>query len=119
VNRMIRMKTDTSTVNPKTLAAISWETEHRVNDVRNRFKAAVEKVIHRERLSKFHYRNQYNVSNCQHLSVVDAFNGGEVRKGRFGQQKELDSEEEDILVISPMIDGRFKDVGRDAKEESD
>jgi hypothetical protein len=51
------------------------------------------------------------------MSDVDCFDGSAVRSGKkqstLDLQKIKEAYEEDLLTISPEIDGRLKDEGRD------
>ncbi|KAF9644867.1 5'-nucleotidase [Thelephora ganbajun] len=89
--------------------------------------------------SKRHYRESLNITHVEHMSDVDCFDGEKMRR-RWGatQPKEMKKEkawgatqvkemkekkvqdeagsrtvdEGDLLHIHPVLDGRFKDVGR-------
>lgn len=61
--------------------------------------------------SKAHYRDQLKVSTTEHMSSVDPFDGEKARRGEFGKRKK-GNDEEDLLVVTPYIDGRLKDKGR-------
>lgn len=58
-----------------------------------------------------HYKDQVSVSAREHMSEVDCFDGGKARKGSIGGVKEV-NENEDLITIHPVIDGRLKDEGR-------
>ena len=69
------------------------------------------------RWSRSHYRDHLRVTEKEHMSGVDCFDGSTVRSrkahGDGDDLKEtLDVSEEDIITIHPFIDGRFKDEGR-------
>lgn len=61
---------------------------------------------------KAHYQDQLNTCATEHMSSVDSFDGVNVRKGKQSQvvPEEVDG---DLLTVSPEIDGRLKDKGRD------
>ena len=69
------------------------------------------------RWSRSHYRDHLRVTEKEHMSGVDCFDGSTVR-GRKAQndgdgwKETLDISEEDIITIHPFIDCRFKDEGR-------
>ena len=57
----------------------------------------------------------------EHMSGVDCINGEKMRggfkeTGAEGQQGQNSGsqDDEDLLQIHPVVDGRFKNVGRDA-----
>ena len=79
------------------------------------------------RWSRGHYRDNMRVSGREHMSDVDCFDGARMRKGEFDEEVtkglgntnakdhesvELSGAEEDLLTISPVVDGRLKDEGR-------
>jgi 5'-nucleotidase len=70
-----------------------------------------------------HYRDHLSVSAREHMSPVDCFDGAKVRtlahKGRVEMtERETDDKDvefvdnDDLLVVHPMVDGRLKDEGR-------
>ncbi|KAJ2931439.1 hypothetical protein H1R20_g5714, partial [Candolleomyces eurysporus] len=105
VKRMVRLKEDSSALHPKARAAISYEKAH--TKAKLLWMNALEKI--RKQRSESHYRNQLNVCAVQHMSLVDAFDGSKARQGEPSTYVE---NTEDLLVVSPEIDGRFKDEGR-------
>ncbi len=72
--------------------------------------------------SRGHYRDHLRVTGREHMSDVDCFDGGRMRKGEFGgdqvkqgkgqETEELSGAEEDLVTIHPVVDGRLKDEGR-------
>ena len=81
---------------PETKAKILW-------------KNALEKVV--SRIPSSHYRNQQKVPSAQHMSSVDVFDGSSARKGEPCEYVVKEASE-DLLIVSPQLDGRLKDVGR-------
>ena len=75
--------------------------------------------------SKGHYQANLSVTQVEHMSEVDCFDGetmrnkwgasrpgdGKEEKGQGGTNYRM-TDEEDLLQIHPVLDGRFKDVGR-------
>ncbi|KAF9642736.1 5'-nucleotidase [Thelephora ganbajun] len=75
--------------------------------------------------SKRHYQENLSITHVEHMSDVDCFDGEKMRR-RWGatQAEEMKEEkvpnevgsrtadEGDLLHIHPVLDGRFKDVGR-------
>ena len=70
-------------------------------------------VLHKLR-SSVHYRDHFNITAREHMSGVDCYDGKKVRQGRGGNGKDGDEKtcKEDLLLIHPVVDGRFKDVAR-------
>lgn len=79
------------------------------------------------RWSRGHYRDNLRISGREHMSDVDCFDGAKMRRGRFerneekspgdngvqpSEHEELTGAEEDLAVISPVVDGLLKDEGR-------
>lgn len=68
------------------------------------------------RWSRAHYRDHIRVTEKEHMSGVDCFDGGSVRSRKANDEAELketlDVSEDDIITIHPFVDGRFKDEGR-------
>ncbi|KAI0807271.1 Metallo-dependent phosphatase [Fomes fomentarius] len=76
------------------------------------------------RWSRGHYRDNLRISGREHMSDVDCFDGAKMRRGRNeakssedngvkpSEREELTGAEEDLAVISPVVDGRLKDEGR-------
>jgi len=75
--------------------------------------------------SKRHYQENLSVAQVEHMSEVDCFDGAKMRRewgtpqakeGKEGKsQRETGSrttDEEDLLHIHPVLDGRFKDIAR-------
>ncbi|KAF6765023.1 flagellar associated protein [Ephemerocybe angulata] len=109
VKKMIRLKADNEEFGPKVQAAIAYEKGQ--SKAKTLWKTALEKVIKQQR-SNSHYRNQLNVCSVQHMSSVDPFNGQRARRGEPCGYIVDSGAGEDLIVISPAIDGRFKDEGR-------
>jgi hypothetical protein len=60
--------------------------------------------------SKAHYQVPMNIAMTEHMSGVDVYDGHEARTGNKSIREE--EGDEDLLVVSPAIDGRLKDEGR-------
>jgi 5'-nucleotidase len=75
--------------------------------------------------SKKHYQENLSVPQVEHMSEVDCFDGEKMRR-EWGasraeaaeKEKSQDeksshpADEDDLLQIHPVLDGRFKDIGR-------
>jgi len=74
--------------------------------------------------SKRHYQENLSVAQVEHMSEVDCFDGGKMRRDwgaprvKEAMEKSQDetspstTDEKDLLQIHPVLDGRFKDVAR-------
>ena len=77
--------------------------------------------------SKRHYQENLSVAQVEHMSGVDCFDGEKMRREwgshrvKEAKAKEETNQEEastcttdekDLLHIHPVLDGRFKDIGR-------
>ncbi|KAH8108440.1 Metallo-dependent phosphatase [Phellopilus nigrolimitatus] len=74
---------------------------------RERWRHALDEVraiVH----SSAHYRAPLSIASREHMTCVDCFDGERARVGERSDPKEDD--EEHLLVISPLLDGRLKDV---------
>lgn len=80
---------------PKSRAVSHWQ--HAAALIRSRSQALKDKI---------------NISVREDMSSVDGFNGSKMRKGNVGGYEQGDNEDEDMLVIHPVIDGRLQDEGR-------
>lgn len=61
--------------------------------------------------SRTHYQEHLNVCTLENMSSVDPFDGEKMRGGQhLAGHRVLD--ENDLLTISPEVDGRLKDEGR-------
>ncbi|EIN07679.1 Metallo-dependent phosphatase [Punctularia strigosozonata HHB-11173 SS5] len=82
-------------------AAIAWQH-------------AASLALHRTRRAS-HYRDHMSVATKEHMSGVDCFDGAKTRGGEGLAEAGAGSagqNEEDLLVITPEVDGRLEDVGR-------
>jgi len=48
----------------------------------------------------------------EHMSSVDVFDGENVRKGLEGRLGTVDELGRNLVVVSPRIDGRLKDMAK-------
>ncbi|KAF5387159.1 hypothetical protein D9615_001693 [Tricholomella constricta] len=76
------------------------------------WKRAARLVLQWARRSRSHYQDQLSVCTTEHMTSVDAYDGESVRSGKDAAIKYQRFDEEELLVVSPEIDGRLKDVGR-------
>ena len=53
------------------------------------------------------------ISRREHMSCVDCYDGGKVRRGGVADEGNVyNQREEDLPIIHPVMDGRLKDEGR-------
>ncbi|TFL07384.1 Metallo-dependent phosphatase [Pterulicium gracile] len=59
-----------------------------------------------------HFASNLCITNREHMSGIDAFDGEKARKGLLiSSEDEKDTPDEDLLRATPSIDGRLKDEG--------
>ncbi|KAF9234769.1 Metallo-dependent phosphatase-like protein [Melanogaster broomeanus] len=115
VNRIVRLrdeKKETEHLHMDTDDIVKREIDHRkrhaVPNVAQKWQHAGANILQKLR-SRAHYMGHINVTEREHMSGVDCFNGKKVRHGENGHE---DSHSDDLPVIHPVVDGRFKDVAR-------
>lgn len=59
-----------------------------------------------------HYRDQINVTAIEDMSDVDCFDGEQARSGKTTAIRREDGTDEDLITVSPVVDGRLRDVSR-------
>lgn len=89
------------------------ENNHHDGQAVGKWKLAIDLVIHRARTRR-HYLRSLNLSTTEHMSSVDPFDGSKARKGQECAPLNHAEGDDDLLVISPEVDGRMRDVGREA-----
>ncbi|KAG5645876.1 hypothetical protein DXG03_005023 [Asterophora parasitica] len=77
------------------------------------WKRAAKLALQWARRSRSHYQDQLHVCATEHMTVVDAYDGEGVRCGKHADKKYHAFDTEDLIVVSPEVDGRLKDVGRE------
>jgi len=131
VNRMSRLARD----NAASRTFIQADTEVIVQRERKRsqrlqnpgkmhWKLAASLVIKSIR-SKRHYQENLSITQVEHMSEVDCFDGEKMRRKwgaprteEAGEEKSQDekspriTDEDDLLQIHPVLDARFEDIGR-------
>lgn len=79
---------------------------------RRLWRVAASRVLHQSRAGA-HYGDHISVSSREHMSDVDCFDGARIRgQSTNGKEEGHKTSDEDLLSISPEIDGRLKDEGR-------
>jgi 5'-nucleotidase len=119
VNKMARLTDEyTNYLQTTTLDAVSRERAQReragvTSQATQHWQHAVNSIIHRNR-SKVHYQDQLNVASTEHMSSVDCFDGESARAGKGTESggNEIPNVAEDLITVSPVVDGRLKDIGR-------
>ena len=54
------------------------------------------------------------ICTSEDMTIVDAFDGHNIRKGRSCNKVSLETNP-DLLIVSPVIDGRLNDEGREIR----
>ncbi|KAH0830270.1 Metallo-dependent phosphatase-like protein [Lanmaoa asiatica] len=125
VNKMVRLREknqETDHLHSETVDVVRREIEHRKRHTHKhhlwpkfaqRWQHAAVNALHKLR-SGVHYRDHFNITAREHMSGVDCYDGKKVRRGSGGNGKNGHGKtyKEDLLVIHPIVDGRFKDVAR-------
>lgn len=87
------------------------ETDHPRSEAAQRWQHALHKLR-----SRVHYQDHFNITAREHMSGVDCYDGKKVRRGdgdgENGKNGHGKTHKEDLLVIHPVVDGRFKDTAR-------
>ncbi|KAF9228782.1 Metallo-dependent phosphatase [Gyrodon lividus] len=120
VNRLVRLRDENKEMDhlhTDTAHVVKREMDHRKRHAHNhwpniaqKWQHAAAKILHKLR-SRAHYLDHINITAREHMSGVDCFNGKKVRRGN-GENGHGKSHSEDLPVIHPVADGRFKDVAR-------
>ncbi|PPQ64016.1 hypothetical protein CVT24_009390 [Panaeolus cyanescens] len=119
VNRFIRLadeNVDYDGVQQNTKVAISQLQQNmdekraeEANFPASAWKRAISATIRRAR-EHLHYQHHLHISTTEHMSDVDAYDGENARLGQDCASVSRE-ENEDLLVVSPAIDGRLKNEG--------
>ena len=115
VNKVIRLKERYTVCQERTRAAIDLHEQK----LKEEFKPAISTAARRwERAMSLvrqamRYRDHMAICTSEHMTTVDAFDGHNTRKGRSCNRISLETNP-DLLVISPAIDGRLKDEGKES-----
>lgn len=69
------------------------------------------------RWSRAHYKDHIYVTEREHMSGVDCFDGAGARRGTTKRQAAVgeekgEEERQDLVTIHPIVDGRLHDEGR-------
>ncbi|KAF7322681.1 25S rRNA adenine-N(1) methyltransferase [Mycena chlorophos] len=96
---------DIAHLHPTTQKAIGRES------VRAKWQHAAKLVLNQVR-SRAHYLDHHRVANLESMDAVDACDGHKMRRGEKQEQPRSEGWGEDLLTISPVVDGRLKDEGR-------
>lgn len=125
VNRMVRLREkdqETDHLHSETADVVGREIEHRKRHAQKhhhwlkfaqRWQHAAVDALHKLR-SRVHYEDRFSIAAREHMSGVDCYDGKKIRRGGVGDGKNGHEKtcKEDLLVIHPVVDGRFKDVAR-------
>jgi len=112
VNRLLHSKnrTDELGLHPKVLACLVSELP--ATKAKLLWKTALHRIVQLNPSS--HYRSHLGVPGVHHMSSIDVFDGHSARHGLASEYKPASEKgRADLLVVSPEIDGRLRDVGRE------
>ena len=119
VNKAIRLKERRTFHQERTIAAIDIEEQELKEEIKPPISAATRR---RERAMSLvpqamRYRD-HTMAICmsEHMTTVDAFASHNTRKGQSCKNFSLETNL-DLLVVSPAIDGRLKDEGKESSSE--
>jgi 5'-nucleotidase len=98
----------------QTSKIISREQKKHVNGSEKHGSARWAEIVRRKVIkpSKRSAINSYHVAGNEHMSGVDCVDGAKFRGGKDREKEAEERLREDMIVCSPRIDGRLKDVGR-------
>lgn len=130
MNRMSRLARDNAAsrtfIQADTEAIVQRERKRsqRLQNPKMHWKLAASLVIKSIR-SKRHYQENLSITQVEHMSEVDCFDGEKMRRkwgapqaedaGEENCQDERGSritDEDDLLQIHPVLDARFENIGR-------
>lgn len=102
-----------------TKQAVHREKAHRKHELRrdskavSQWKHAADLAVRWIR-SRAHYQDHINIATTEDISSVDCHDGKHMRTSLIAQAapSQRPVTDEDLLVVSPRVDGRFEDVGR-------
>ena len=86
---------------------LNHETAQRAREHWHQAINRIREIVH----SPAFYRTPLSIARREHMGSTDCFDGDRVRAGKQQEPRE-DAEDEDLPVITPLADGRLKDVGR-------
>ncbi|KAH8107148.1 Metallo-dependent phosphatase [Cristinia sonorae] len=133
INSLARAKSfsEVSFLNVNSIAAIQREKARqdrwsKTRDVASKWRYTASRALRR---SRAHYRDHFAVAINEHMSGVDCFDGDKARKFQPHEDEdsgsdektrssgheagdEKDSEDDDLVLIHPTVDGRLRDNGR-------
>lgn len=111
VNKMSRLAEEAPLdgLRQSTKDAISRESKRRSGfNAGDAWKHAASLAI--KRTQKKHFQSPLNIAVSEHMSGIDCYDGSAARTG--DQSLKEQEGDEDLLVASPVADGRLKDEGR-------
>ena len=97
------------------MAAIDLQ-EEKLKEELNPARSAAARRWERAMTFVRHYRDHMAICTSEDMTTVDAFDGHNTRKGRSCNKVSFETNP-DLLVVSPAIDGRLKDEGRESSGE--
>jgi len=115
VNKVIRLKERHTVHQERTRAAIDLQEQKLKEEFKPAISAAAlrwERALSLVRQA-MRYQDHMAICTSEHMATVDAFDGHNIRKGRSCNKVSLETNP-DLLVVSPAIDGRLKDEGKES-----
>ncbi|KAJ6488654.1 Metallo-dependent phosphatase-like protein [Mycena vitilis] len=85
--------------------------EQQTSKVASQWKHAAHLALRWTR-SRTHYQGHLNVCTLESMHQVDPLDGEKMRRGEKVAELKVKDRDEDLLTISPAVDGRLKDEGR-------
>jgi hypothetical protein len=118
VNKVIRLKEQPAIHQERTRAAIDLQEQKLKEEFEPALSAAAPRWERAMSLVRqaVRYRDHMAICTSEHMTTVDAFDGHNTRKGRSCNKVSLETNP-DLLVVSPAIDGRLKDEGKESSGE--
>jgi len=109
---VVHLRSATKTAIGREKARQQRENSSHSSKLASHWKHAAHLATLRWRRSRTHYQEHLNICNVESMSGVDPFDGEKIRGGQRTTEKQENNEVDDLLTISPEVDGRLKDEGR-------
>ncbi|KAJ6547135.1 Metallo-dependent phosphatase-like protein [Mycena capillaripes] len=117
VNAMTKLvAADVSHLHSTTKAAITREKarqqrEQHGSKIADHWRHAARLALRWSR-SRTHYQEHLNVCNLESMHAVDPLDGDRMRRGEQLADLQVKDQDDDLLTINPVVDGRLKNEGR-------
>ena len=118
VNKVIRLNEQHKFYQERTRAAIDLQEQSLKEELKPPQSAAARRWGRAMTFVRqaMHYRDHMGISTSEDMATVDAFDGHNTRKGLSCNEVSFEANP-DLLVVSPAIDGRLKDEGKESSDE--